>query len=237
MTAAAQAEAADAAAQQQQQQQPLSNVQSALAGLALSSFVGSILAAALLQLVAGWLLLTAPGSPWTWSLLATLVSCWTEGSRRKPPSCSNAPTPCPPPPAHPHRCCSTCGRCQLGGSAARSAPTAAPPRRATLAQHASWCRTAQCSIGIGPTLWVRVGALEGLWGLGAPTRAHTDSAATHNGVPRGPCRPPRHYPGLEPHSALPTAMPTCFGLPCRVLPEGLRGRTHGLASSIVSARA
>lgn len=46
----------------------------------------------------------------------------------------------------------------------------------------------------------------------------------------------RHTPyvvGLEPHSALPTAMPACFGIPGTVLPDGLRGRTYGLASSIV----
>lgn len=40
--------------------------------------------------------------------------------------------------------------------------------------------------------------------------------------------------GLEPHSALPSALPAAFGLPGDVLPEGLRHRTHGLASSIVS---
>ncbi|WIA15065.1 hypothetical protein OEZ85_001763 [Tetradesmus obliquus] len=38
--------------------------------------------------------------------------------------------------------------------------------------------------------------------------------------------------GLEPHSALPTAMPSTFSLQSTLLPDGLRGRTHGLASSI-----
>eukprot|EP00878_Enallax_costatus_P005253 GHUV01005520.1.p1 GENE.GHUV01005520.1~~GHUV01005520.1.p1 ORF type:complete len:330 (+),score=53.00 GHUV01005520.1:324-1313(+) len=38
--------------------------------------------------------------------------------------------------------------------------------------------------------------------------------------------------GLEPHSALPTAIPTVFGLQSDMLPEALRGRTHGLASSV-----
>lgn len=37
--------------------------------------------------------------------------------------------------------------------------------------------------------------------------------------------------GLEPHSALPTAMPSVFGTSSTMLPEGLRHRTHGLASS------
>eukprot|EP00882_Tetradesmus_deserticola_P003021 GHRQ01003207.1.p1 GENE.GHRQ01003207.1~~GHRQ01003207.1.p1 ORF type:complete len:330 (+),score=99.67 GHRQ01003207.1:30-1019(+) len=38
--------------------------------------------------------------------------------------------------------------------------------------------------------------------------------------------------GLEPHSAMPSAMPASFSLQSTLLPDGLRGRTYGLASSI-----
>lgn len=37
---------------------------------------------------------------------------------------------------------------------------------------------------------------------------------------------------LEPHSALPTAIPVAFGMRSQLLPEALRGRTHGLVSSV-----
>jgi hypothetical protein len=61
---------------------------------------------------------------------------------------------------------------------------------------------------------------------------------THTPHTHTPPPPPTHTPpppslGLEPHSALPTALPACFGIPGTVLPEGLRGRTYGLASSVV----
>lgn len=42
------------------------------------------------------------------------------------------------------------------------------------------------------------------------------------------------HAGLEPHSALPTAMSAVFGIQSQMLPKALRGRTHGLASSVVS---
>jgi hypothetical protein len=37
---------------------------------------------------------------------------------------------------------------------------------------------------------------------------------------------------LEPHSALPTAIPVAFGVRSELLPPAIRGRTHGLVSSV-----
>jgi hypothetical protein len=71
----------------------------------------------------------------------------------------------------------------------------------------------------------------------------SNSAGTAVAAPLPPLKPALtaailvccHCAGLEPHSALPTALPTAFGLAGDVLPEGLRHRTHGLASTIVGA--
>lgn len=51
----------------------LTNFQSFCAALSLGTFVGSILAATVLQLLTLWGLLTAFYRPWTWVLVATLV--------------------------------------------------------------------------------------------------------------------------------------------------------------------
>lgn len=83
--------------------------------------------------------------------------------------------------------------------------------------------------------------------LGSTQASHPPNFCTcihvaHSSILRAPGLPVTHLcvytlfrpAGLEPHSALPTALPAAFGLAGNVLPEGLRHRTHGLASSIVS---
>jgi hypothetical protein len=68
--------------------------------------------------------------------------------------------------------------------------------------------------------------------LPPPSHPRPAAAAPLTRPPPPPAPPAPRAAALEPHSALPTAIPAAFGTRSVLLPASLRGRTHGLVSSV-----